>query len=606
MSKPILRRNFLKLAATAAAGVAAPPFAEASTPRQQDTRRVSPPTLMKTTANPPVLQPLDLNKHYNTNVTLECGVLETTIDGLPVKLRAYNSLVPGPLLVARGGDTLNINVINKLPPTSSAGWNGDMDVPHHFDRTNLHLHGLDIAPHIFEPLATDNPSAMMIAIPPGGSKQYPFVIPSDQSPGLNWYHPHSHGSTVVQAVSGMAGAIIIQGAIDEVPEIKAAKDYLLAVQDIALFSQDGPATMLKSYEPEQNAIWQTFSAGNVTKYDPETGKAVVQPELHCGFSTGDYDLRYYLVNGQPFFKEVHNPSAPQSPTPTQMDAPVITTSPGEVIRVRLLNACSDLMMPVQIIGVDMHLIAMDGNNFNAPRIVKYEAAAPQVVLGPANRAEFLIKCPLKTGEYPIVQLAQEEQFLSAVQKTIATIHVVSTEPMNMQLPTSLPPISRDPPITEKDIKRRRKFVFSSEFSTDPSKLKNPYVGIDFLINNQLYDELACPTVVALNECEEWLIEVPSSEHGGIEGHPFHIHVNDFEVISIAGIPQPPGLIQDTIWVQEETASVIRMRFKQWTGKSVFHCHILPHEETGMMQNFLILKERPQHSDSPSGGEHHHS
>ena len=51
--------------------------------------------------------------------------------------------------------------------------------------------------------------------------------------------------------------------------------------------------------------------------------------------------------------------------------------------------------------------------------------------------------------------------------------------------------------------------------------------------------------------------------------------------------QPPGTIQDTIWVQKDTQVVIRMRFRQWTGKSVYHCHILPHEDTGMMQNFLI-------------------
>jgi hypothetical protein len=37
-----------------------------------------------------------------------------------------------------------------------------------------------------------------------------------------------------------------------------------------------------------------------------------------------------------------------------------------------------------------------------------------------------------------------------------------------------------------------------------------------------------------------------------------------------------------------------MRFQQWTGKSVFHCHILPHEDTGMMQNFLILPKPPLH------------
>ena len=64
-------------------------------------------------------------------------------------------------------------------------------------------------------------------------------------------------------------------------------------------------------------------------------------------------------------------------------------------------------------------------------------------------------------------------------------------------------------------------------------------------------------------------------------------MNHFEVISIGGVTQPPGTIQDTVWVPVGKPVVIRMRFRQFTGKSVFHCHILPHEDTGMMQNFII-------------------
>jgi FtsP/CotA-like multicopper oxidase with cupredoxin domain len=320
-------------------------------------------------------------------------------------------------------------------------------------------------------------------------------------------------------------------------------------------------------------------------YDTTTGKNN-PTKLTCGFTTGDYPLRYYLMNGEPFFKETHNQAAPTDPLPTQLTPHTYKLRPGEVVRFRLLNACSDLMMPVQVEGHVMYLIAMDGNNFDVPWPFEYNNNVPQVTLGPANRAEFLIKAG-KPGTYRILQLAQTAQFLVAVQKTIAMIEVAG-EPMDMQIPRRLPQITRDPPIKDSEIARTRYFVFSSEF---PGK-RNPYVGIDFYINNQLYDELAVPTTVILGECEEWHIIVPSGEHGGTEGHPFHIHVNDFEVKTIAGIEQRLGLIQDTIWVQQNTASVIRMRFREWVGKSVFHCHILPHEDTGMMQNFLILGRLP--------------
>ena len=163
---------------------------------------------------------------------------------------------------------LRITVKNSLPPYDSKGWPGNHNVPHALHSTNLHFHGLDIAPHLFEPLGTGNATAKMIHIDPGTSFEYQVQIPADHPPGLYWYHPHLHGSTAVQAVSGMAGGMIVSGDIDEVPEIRAARDIPLVIQDIGLFP--GPTEGEPwSYEFEQNAIWQTFG-GNVTKYNPVT------------------------------------------------------------------------------------------------------------------------------------------------------------------------------------------------------------------------------------------------------------------------------------------------------------------------------------------------
>src|ERR687895_119740 len=85
---------------------------------------------------------------------------------------------------------------------------------------------------------------------------------------------------------------------------------------------------------------------------------------------------------------------------------------------------------------------------------------------------------------------------------------------------------------------------------------HPYVGGDFSINNALYDEKACPVYVTLDSVEQWNLEVGDMQHGGSEGHPFHIHVNHFEVISVGGTQMPPGTIQDTIWVPADTTVVM--------------------------------------------------
>jgi suppressor of ftsI len=225
-----------------------------------------------------------------------------------------------------------------------------------------------------------------------------------------------------------------------------------------------------------------------------------------------------------------------------------------------------------------------------------------VLLAPANRAEFLIKAVTQPGIYRILQLAQNQQFLFSAQKVIAEIEVTGP-PKDMALPTALPLPMRDYPLIQPaEIKNKRQFAFEGNFPA----VQNPYVGGDFLINNMQYQENAVPTVVNQGAAEEWQLSVLGPHHGGSEGHPFHIHVNSFEVISVTNnavhppvvTTLPPGTIQDTIWVAERTTVTIRMRFKQWVGKSVFHCHILPHEDVGMMQNFLILP-RNRHGHRPA-------
>ena len=328
-------------------------------------------------------------------LVLEAKWHQKQLNGLQAKLRSYNGQVPGPAIYARPGEALRIRVKNSLTPYDSHGWTGDHNVPHELNTTNLHVHGLDVAPHLFAPLGTQDPAAEMIAIMPGESFDYVFKLPPDHPPGLFWYHPHHHGSTAVQAVSGMAGPIIVKGAIDEVPEIKAARDILLAIQDIGLFPSDTEPGIW-TYEPKQNAMWQSFS-GEVTIYDPQTKQAVVQPDLKGGFSTGDYAERFYLLNGEPFFQETHANSVggnPPVPTPTQLGVQQIKMAPGEVVRFRMLNGCSDNLMPIVVDGHAVHLLALDGINFGAPRTIPvYEGTTGngQLLLAPANRAEFLIQ-----------------------------------------------------------------------------------------------------------------------------------------------------------------------------------------------------------------------
>ncbi len=106
-------------------------------------------------------------------------------------------------------------------------------------------------------------------------------------------------------------------------------------------------------------------------------------------------------------------------------------------------------------------------------------------------------------------------------------------------------------------------------------------GFEYLIDGELYQEGEVDPKVRIGTAEEWRI-VNNSD--GI--HPFHIHVNSFEVM---GLPSDPNYhrLHDTIWLPPFSSLTMRTRFKTWTGKSVYHCHVLPHEDSAMIKNFLI-------------------
>lgn len=531
--------------------------------------------------------------------TLSPAWLTTTLEDpnmterYTVKLRAYNGALPGPMMEVAPGDTLVVTIDNQLTEYDSSAWSGDHNVPHELNTTNLHLHGLDVLPHLFDPVGTSDPAASMIAIAPGESFTYTFPIPADHPTGLFWYHPHHHGSTAVQAASGLAGLIVVRGAIDEVPEIAAARELFLVISDLGLFPSDDPEEPdVWVYEPPQNAIWDTFG-GAVVEYQEDGTKTPT--DYHGGFTTGDYALRFYAANGVPFFRELHNSAAPTEPLGTQLTPMPITMQPGEVIRLRVLNATSDLVMPLALEGMDMQLIAMDGVNFTAPRtlstveptswdgVADYSSAATTLVLAPANRAEMLLKAG-SGGTFNLVQAAHSgEQFLAAERKVIATI-TISGDPLDMALPSTLPEPSRlYPLIDETELVAMREFMFTGKFPAQT----NWQVGIDFSINDDEYQEHRIDTEVMVGTAEQWTIQAMVMSGGNAEGHPFHVHVNAFEVKSIDGVDQPAGTVMDTIWTGKGKSVVTWMRFVEHVGKSVYHCHILPHEDTGMMHNLLI-------------------
>ena len=523
--------------------------------------------------------------------TLTIGYTNATIGGKRLRTRTYNGSTVGPTLDVFPGNTLRVKMVNTLPPNppavvpaglvriADAHDMGDMmrrrpfatrltatpldpmNNPHLFNTTNLHVHGIQTLPHLFEPIGTSNPAAMMIAIDPGQTYTYEFPVPIDQPPGLYWYHPHHHGSTDVQVAGGMAGLIVVHGAIDTVPEIAAARDIRVVVQSLNVNPNPSDPTLYE-YEPV----------------------AYVAPPQ--GYNLGT-DFSMYTVNGQGVCWADNNANVY-----TPLPLPQLQMAPGEVVRLRFLNGTNGMWLPLVLPGFEIHMIAFDGVNFPAPFSVVQNGttvvtpanmgANSMVFVSPGNRMEMLIKAPSTPGTSTLSALATNGvNFMPFPQIDLMHINVVGT-PVSMGIPTSLPIPTREYPlITDADIVNHRTITFSE------GPASSLLTGFGFFIDNRLYDEMAINYTVQNGTCEEWTIV-----NTGAEAHPFHLHENSFEVTKVNGIPVPIAL-WDTFPMAPATGGgsssfTLRVRFKGEPGKTVFHCHILPHEDTGMMQNLMMV------------------
>lgn len=522
-----------------------------------------------------------LDVKYGTNI----------VGGIRMHTRTYGGGTLGPRFETTPGSTMQIRVVNDLPPnppqtvpqgqvripapksmmdamrrtpgaTRMSTSIDPMNNPHSFNTTNLHVHGVQTVPHLFNPVGTSDPNAMMIDIEPGTSFTYAFPIPADHPSGLFWFHPHHHGSTDVQVSGGMAGLIVVRGAIDQVPEIKAAREEFLVVQTLNV-NQSKTDPTLYEYEP---VAYQT----------PQNG----------GYNLGT-DYTMLTVNGQGV-----NWANNIAGTYSQLAVPQISMQPGEVIRLRILNGTNFLFLPLAFPGLEVYAIAFDGVNLAAPipMTLDYTGTvsaanmftANTFITSPANRLDLLIRAPQQPGTYTMSACATSDvAFMPFPQFNLAQI-VVSGSPVSMNIPTALPIPTREyPPIADSEIVATRTITYSEG---NDSRL---LTGFGFFIDDGLYDEMAIPNSPRLGTAEEWTIVNKTTE-----SHPFHLHVNSFQVYAVNGVKQPPPNVWDTFIVPPMSGSTpgtltIRVRFKEFRGKTVHHCHILPHEDTGMMQNLMI-------------------
>jgi FtsP/CotA-like multicopper oxidase with cupredoxin domain len=562
------RREFLRWSWSLGAGLALPPGLFGCGGGQSASS-----TPVETFVEPAALQSVD----GELDVTLTLAYCRTTLYDKAVTLRSMNGSIPAPTLRVAAGDRLRIRVVNQLPanpPSTEPAVH--LRYP---NSTNLHVHGLHVTPGLVSPgvygdYVVDDPQ---LGIEPGETRQHEYRIGVDHPPGAYWYHPHLHGASAIQVGSGMAGALIVKGEIDQVPEIAAAAERVFLLQ--------APIT-------DATGMLESFT------------QVVDVPESEPPF----------LVNG--------------------VRRPRLVMRRGEVQNWHFINASIFKFVNLALDGHALNLYSVDGNPRGAllpigPFASSNAGSDTGLVLAPGNRAGVLVQAGAP-GTYYLRTLRFEMGIEEAVlAEDILAEVVVIEESRMMALPRGPLPVPASlAPITDAELAAggglQRWVVMRAVFAAPvadqpPSSVVHPgneaadwfFQTGNTLLANRVFalgtaggeasiapnmpaelipyqSSRALRQTVALGSVEEWTVFNMNNIR-----HPFHIHINPIQVTKINGQPVEPFWC-DTIALPqggspiEPTSMTFRTRFRDFSGAFVMHCHMLAHEDMGMMQRVEIV------------------
>lgn len=598
---------------------------------------------------------LDLNVVYTDSSIYNPGTGRAD----KVKLRSYvgAGVNPGapyvaPSIEVNPGDTVDITLHNKLPADPSCiGNDAHPDIPHCFNGTNLHSHGLWVSP-------TGNSDNVLLSINPGIDFQYQYNIPADHPSGTFWYHTHRHGSTALQVSSGMAGALIIRG--DRLPTPTGHGDI-----DTLLKNTDGTPLAERILVLQQIQYACLDAAGNIKVQKDSQGNVIAwvcDPgdvggiELYAdkngnGFGPGSWNEsgRYTSINGLvlPTFRAkagaIERWRLIHAGVRDTISLQFFKLKPQAPTIDRLTAAAADKFVGDNCTGdpVPYQVVASDGLTMSAAQQITLDT------LQPGYRSDALVVFP-EAGRYCVVNAAiaaPASVTRSAVPRRLLGIVEVASgtavsnirgyvvESLSASAQRNMPPNMRGavvadlrngfrltnftphPDITDAEVKGHQYLTFFIDTTGPNTKFEVSSAKFDQPFDPKPYDPNRVDRVLKLGSADEWEMQ------SRFVSHPFHIHVNPFQVVKILDPygkdvsapgavdnadgqppdPQYPGLKgvwKDTLWIKSLIPSpdtypkgiytiVVRTRYERYIGEFVLHCHILDHEDQGMMQNVRI-------------------
>lgn len=428
-----------------------------------------------------------------------------------------------PIARANPGSQIQIDYVNRMAAHSNEVC---VDGPC-MNMTNLHFHGLHVSPS-----APQDDVISMMAMP-GQSLHYVVDIPNNQPPGLYWYHTHPHGESYQQSLDGMSGAIVIDGIERYVPEVATMRERIIILRD----------AVIKSHDPASTALLNQV----------EMAKA------SCG-SENESPERIFTVNGSV--------------------RPRIGISPGENQFWRIVNASPDLYADLALDSESMTVVALDGMPLAYHDRDHPNEILQHVLVPPGGRLEAVVTGPKAGTRVSLRSLCVDTgpDGDPNRQMVLADLDLTSqNSPHRGTLPKSLERA------VYKSIESSR--LHALEATAPQFTVKFTEDDHGFYINDKKYHPEDGPMVtVKTGNYVHW--RVVNNTH---EIHPFHIHQVHFLVYREDGNQAYPPEWLDTVNVSPGGSVDLVMDFTDpiIRGMSLFHCHLLKHEDKGMMAKILF-------------------
>lgn len=326
------------------------------------------------------------------------------------------------------------------------------------------------------------------------------------------------------------------------------------------------------YHPHMHGLVEEQVFGGMAGYLYVRGLKKYLPKQDRNLTERFISLKDFQVNKQNTIPaENIDSAAPTNRTVNGLVNPIMSMKPGETQMWHLGNLSADIWYKIALPGWKFTVVGEDSNPVHKPWV------ADKLIMPPAKRFDLIVTAPQTPGKSSLItEKYSNGPWGDQYPRTeLMRINVAGAT----QKPVKAPAVTTWPfdDLNKADIATTRVFTLSEK----------PNAGI-YMINGVAFhnanDVSATPIAGTV---EEWTFK-----NASLEEHPIHIHVNDMQVTNINGKSIPANGWVDTIAIPVGTkmpngkikpgSVTVRMRFREYTGTYVFHCHILAHEDAGMM------------------------